>query len=230
MKCLLLIATASLCLLACSNDQKGNEADNKGASETSADCCKRLKVLDEATARFRNREIKKWARTKAYLDSVGQQNWDSLSSNAYFKDKILTGEIEEAYASWYISNYRTQTVPDLEGGNPVPVTEAVWVDRDAILDLAQTLINDPDHVDGIRIYFAKYPSERQIILDPALDPKEFSRKALVFVPTKDSLVGAEHYHRDYFKLGHPGDGIYIYDYNSLCPTKCTGAILGDHQK
>ncbi len=109
-------------------------------------------------------------------------------------------------------------------------TESIWIDKTAILDFAKTLLSN-DSIDGIRVYMAQYPDNASSI-DAGIDVSNNGRKTIIFTATRLMPDGSKHVdiclpkpHTMALGFG-PTDGLYVYDYNSLCPDDCSGATLG----
>jgi len=193
----------------------------------------KLKLLETASANFEKSQKERWDGVKNYLEKNPGVT-DSLFGNknfaGYNQKDFLTGPMDSAFAHWYIRNYKESQKPTIDvNGKEVPVTESIWIDRNAILEFAKTILDGQDDIDGIRVYFAKYPPEFECSIDPNLRTTAalvHDRNTVVMVATKN---GGTDIHSDYFEpMGTSSRGLYIYDYNSLCPTVCQRATLGDH--
>jgi ribosomal protein S27AE len=184
------------------------------------------KGIDQYADNLKKREDVRW---KKVIDAINANpgKYDSLAAQLGLKfdsqKKILTDSIKPAFASWYISNYR-KSIPITTTADSIALdsTESVWVDREVIAAFAKSIADGTNDIDGMRIYFAKYPSKIQISIDPKIDPENADRNTLIFVATKNKA--------DYYDEGSIENGLFIYDYNSLCPRRCEGNILGEHSK
>lgn len=166
---------------------------------------KTLAILHQSYNRFKEREDKRLA-----------------SINRWAPD--VTKPVDFNLARLYVSHYKEQH--RVTPGNVASEsrTEAVWVDREAIEAFMYTLMNDKT-LTGIRFYYSQY-TPKVSTEDPRVSAEYNGRQMLIFVATKDSAGG----HYDYFRStdGKRSDGLYIYDYNSLCPNDCKGATIGLH--
>lgn len=124
------------------------------------------------------------------------------------------GRISESVAQQLIGTYK-----DEEGWFP-DKTRAAWLSLADITDLT-ALINESGG-DGIRIYFAKYPTNIDIPGTP--DPAYKGRVTLVFIPTLATAGGA---HQDLFSpipsATVPANGGQGYNHSELCPPNCPPA-------
>jgi hypothetical protein len=210
----------------CGNKSEGSTKGTTTATAT-IDC---NKMKEEAKA-FEAQQAARWAAVKENFkkDSSkygGVQAWYNKWNNKYVP--FLTGEMDQIFAQYYITEFKAN-MPETErktiGGREVDVkrTESVWVERAAILAFAQQLATNAD-IDGIRLYFAQYPTNAHE-LDPKLLAEVDGRRTILFTLTKPD--GANH--KDFFyRPGTGTAGIYIYDYNGLCPDICIGATLGGY--
>jgi hypothetical protein len=140
--------------------------------------------------------------------------------------------IAQAYINQFKGNNPPTELSNIMGqsGLTVKRTESVWIERKAILNFANTFIKD-DSIDGIRLYFAQYLDNASSV-DAGIDPGNNGRKTIVFTATR--LMPDGRHHVDYYKPKPKSqakddttdDGMYVYDYNSLCPDSCSGATLG----
>lgn len=200
---------------------------NRTVNQPGATGCDKLKMAADS---FEKRQAARWENVKSYLTGhpeVADSLFKIMNVTADKRPGILSMPMDSAFAYWFIENFRKYQQPEqTSSGETIPVTENVWVDREAILTFANTIVEGGNDIDGIRIYYAKYPSKVLCSIDPNLDPEEVhDRQHLIMVATKK--VGDEHH--DYFEAkGSSSKGLYIYDYNSLCPSICKGARLGAH--
>ena len=139
---------------------------------------------------------------------------------SFNSDSILP-ILAQLYITEYMSRHPKELDVDHGGGTiKVPTTENVWVDKDVILYYAKKFIDDPTF-DGIRLYNAQYPMNAPEI-DSGLDSTTRGRHTIILTATKSD---GNNGHNDWYGAQ---SGVYIYDYNSLCPDKCAGAKLGGH--
>lgn len=125
-------------------------------------------------------------------------------------------------AKSYIRNnedkdYVPQTRPSTTNpGRVVNNTKSVWVDKNAILAFANSLIKN-DSLNGIRFYFAVY-DDNASMHDPKLPAYSEGMRTLIFTATK--IPDTSNY---FHTTGKYSDGLYIFDYNSLCPNVCNNS-------
>ena len=119
--------------------------------------------------------------------------------------------ISESVAQQLIGTYK-----DEEGWFP-DKTRAAWVSLPDIADIT-ALINESGG-DGVRIYFAKYPSVVDVPGTP--DPAYKGRVTIVFIPT---LAAPDGTHQDLFppisSATVPANGGQGYNHTELCPPNC----------
>lgn len=184
------------------------DSDNKSAY-LAKDCDTTAKKLAAIAKEFSNSQKIKWE--KIY------DNYHKLD-----KEKAITEPINYFIAKSYIKNHSDPTLnqvsrpSSIDASNIIYNTKSLWIDKNAILALANSLIVS-DTLNGIRVYFAQY-DDNASVNDPLLDKKYNGMQTIIFMATRTS-DNANVFHRS----GKYADGLYIYDYNSLCPDICINA-------
>ncbi len=214
-------------LLAC-NNQPPNKPNPKNDNQTTECDCKKIK--DSADI-FYAAQKARWENVKKMMknDSAGlYKALFGFEENAIAAD-LTTDKIAQMAAQYFIGEYMRHTAENMMRNGPagqvnIKRTNSVWIKKDAILSFANTLINDKS-IDGIRLYFAQYPLNGSE-LDSKLNKSVNGMKTIIFTATTPTADGNNHV--DYFPSQADGRGLYIYDYNSLCPDKCIGAVLGQN--
>ena len=139
------------------------------------------------------------------------------------KQFAFTGPIDYFTAKSYIKNNSDAALNPIQrrGSSVIKTdtflnTKSLWIEKSAILAFANSLIR-ADSLNGIRVYFAQYDDDASIH-DPTLPKKFNGMRTIIFMATKT---------RDTSNCFHPNkkytDGLYIYDYNSLCPDVCNNS-------
>ena len=189
--------------------------------------------LDDAVNQMKEREDTRW---KAVAEKLSKDTnlANQLLTFAPGKNFVFdsTQPVEVLVAKAYIDLYRNDTPPKPSSGPTstlsVKRTESVWIDKRAILAFARTILTN-DSIDGIRVYFAKYPANAPEV-DAGLDASCNNRTTIIFTATGLMPDGRKHVDKFLPKprgaTKGPMDGLYVYDYNSLCPDSCSGGTLG----
>lgn len=204
-------------------------------------CDKTLKKIDSESKIFKDEQEKKWAsndklnKDTAFIKLLSSDKSlqdlffknDEKAKQEFLKTSRFTGPMDIGLAHRYSIEYQTfyatpESRPTPAGLKSVPATKSLWIDKKAIYTFVQTFLSNSD-LDGIRVYFAKYnidASER----DALVNPENNGRNTVFFVVTqKDPTDPTKH--TDFYKpspTNRRTDGLYIYDYNSLCPKDCSG--------
>ena len=205
-------------------------------------CDSTLKKIKAESTAFKKEQAEKWAAKNEKLKKdttilqLLQNNPSLLKSffkqqtdkDNFLKTKSLnmyTGPMDIALAHKYSIEYQTfynkteSRVIPIEGRKEIPRTKSLWVDKRVIYSFIETFLND-SNLDGIRIYEAKYNIDAAD-RDAGVDRSSIGKNTVFFVAT--SKDGNNHKDTYFSFPGSPtSTGLYIYDYNSLCPDICLG--------